>query len=114
VYRVRKFVRRNKVVVVVAAVVMLAAIVGTWQAIRATRAEREQSRLRGVVQEALQEEAQQRRRAEAEELAALRRAYNSHMTLAQQALGANNYGRVVGLLNRYRPKSEGADFRQWE
>jgi WD40 repeat protein/serine/threonine protein kinase len=113
-YRVQKFVRRNKVIVAVASVVVLAAIVSTWQAIRATRAEREQSRLRGTIQEALQQEAQQRQRAEAQELAALRRAYNSDMTLAQQALGVNNYGRVVGLLDRYRPKPQGADFRQWE
>jgi len=113
-YRVQKFVRRNKVIVAIASIVVLAAIVSTWQAIRATRAEREQSRLRGAVQEALQEEAQQRQRAEAQEWAALRRAYNSDMTLAQQALGANNYGRVVNLLDRYRPKSQEPDFRQWE
>ncbi len=98
----------------IAGIVLLAAVVSTWQAVRATRAEQEQSRLRAVVQEALREEAQQRQRAETEEWTALRRVYNSDMTLAQQALGANNYGRVVGLLDRYRPKPGETDFRQWE
>jgi WD40 repeat protein len=105
---------RNKVAVAIAAVVLLAAVVSTWQAIRATHAEWEQSRLRGEVEAALKKEEQQRHRAEAEELAALRRAYNSDMTLAHQALAANNYGRVVGLMNRYRPTAEGPDLRRWE
>jgi WD40 repeat protein len=113
-YRARKFIRRNKVAVLIAGVVLLAAIVSTWQAVRATRAVWEQNRLRGDVEVALHQEEQQRRRAEAEELAALRRAYNSDMTLAQLALAANNYGRVVGLLDRYRPRSEWPDLRRWE
>ncbi len=47
-YKLRKFVRRNKAVVAVAAVIVLAAMVSTRQAVRATRAEREQNRLRTV------------------------------------------------------------------
>src|ERR1035437_6110777 len=50
VYRVRKFVRRNRVMVAAAATVGVVLVLGilgsTWQAIRATKAEREQSRLR--------------------------------------------------------------------
>jgi WD40 repeat protein/RIO-like serine/threonine protein kinase len=113
-YRAWKYIRRNKVAVVIASVVLLAAIVSTWQAFRATRAVWEQNRLRGDVETALHQEEQQRRRAEAGELAALRRAYNSDMTLTQLALAANNYGRVVGLLDRYRPQPDGPDLRRWE
>lgn len=114
IYRTGKFVRRNKAVVAVAAVLVIAAVVSSWQAVRATRAEREQIRLAGIAREALENEAGQRRRAEAEELAALRRAYNSDMNLVQQALRANNFGRVVSLLDRYRPTAGEPDFRQWE
>ena len=113
-YRVRKFIRRNKPVVAVAAVLVLAAVTSSWQAFRATRAEREQNRLRAVAQQAQASEMEQRQRAEAEELAALRRAYNSEMNLVQQALAANNYGRVVALLDRHRPRVGEPDFRQWE
>ncbi len=113
-YKLRKFVRRNKAVVAVAVILLLAAMVSTRQAVRATRAEREQNRLRTVAQSALLQEAHQRQRAEAEQLAALRRAYNSDMNLVQQALAANNYGRVVGLLNRYKPTPDEPDLRQWE
>jgi eukaryotic-like serine/threonine-protein kinase len=113
-YRTRKFVRRNKVVVGATIVLALAAIVSSWQAIRATLAEQEQSRLHRVAQEALHNEASQRYRAEVGESAALQRAYNSDMNLVQQALAVNNRGRVVSLLHRYRPEPGRADLRQWE
>ncbi len=52
-YRFQKLVRRNQGIfagaAVVALVLLLGALVSTWQAVRATRAEREQSRLREVV-----------------------------------------------------------------
>ena len=127
-YTIQKFVRRNKVAVAAGAIVTLvlalAAVVSSWQALRATRAEHQESRLRRTAEEAQQAEAKQRRRAELEELAALRRAYNSDMNLVPQALAANNYGRVIDLLNRQRPNLNSQvpkpktqsepDFRQWE
>jgi WD40 repeat protein len=67
-YRVQKFVRRNKLMVTagsaVAAVLVLGVLVSTWQAVRATRAEREQRRLRGVAETAQAKEVGQRRIAE--------------------------------------------------
>jgi WD40 repeat protein/serine/threonine protein kinase len=113
-YRLQKFVHRNKVAVAIATLMLLAAVVSTWQAVRATRAVRVQDRLTEQLGAALKQEEQQRRRAEEGEEAASRRAYNSDMTLAQLALSANNYGRVVGLLDRYRPKDGATDFRRWE
>ena len=70
-YRIQKFVRRNQVIVaaatVVAIVLVLGSLVSTWEAIRATQAQREQGRLR--------------QQAEAQ-------AYAADMSLAQQALAA--------------------------
>jgi len=55
-YRVRKFVRRNKVMVTASAIVtgtlLLGIVASTWQAIRATRAERTQTHLREAAQQA--------------------------------------------------------------
>ena len=108
-YRFQKLVRRNKgvfaAVTVVAAVLVLGTAVSTWQAVRATQAEREQSRLREdavkaregeagqrqKAEKAQADEAQQRKRAEAE-------AYASDMSLAQQALAMNDLGHARRLL----------------
>jgi WD40 repeat protein len=128
VYRFQKFVRRNRVVAsasaAVALVLLLAVVVSSWQALRATRAEREQARLFQTVEQGRQNEMQLRRRAETQELDAQRRAYNSDMNLAQQALAAHNLGRAVELLSRHWPLAQPpvssrnspvpVDFRQWE
>jgi eukaryotic-like serine/threonine-protein kinase len=117
-YRVRKFIRRNKVTVSAVAVVVLALLLGslvsTWQAIRATNAQREQSRLRQAAQTAEALEATQRKRAEAQELQARQRAYGSDMNLVQQALALSNLGRARVLLDRQRPQAGEADLRGWE
>ena len=79
-YRLQKSFRRNRLVFTAAGAVGLALVLGvvvsTWQAVRATRAESEQSRLRISAEAnerkaiaAQANEVQQRRRAEASELA---------------------------------------------
>ena len=113
-YRSWKFVRRYKAVVAMVLILTLGVAVSSWQAIRATRAERAQNELRTVAQVAQQNESLQRQQAEQEGLAALRQAYNSEMNLAQQALSMHNYGRTVELLGRHRPKPNKPDLRQWE
>jgi WD40 repeat protein/serine/threonine protein kinase len=132
-YRFQKLARRNRLafaaIAAITAVLLLAVVVSTWQAVRATRAEQEQSRLR-------ESEAKQRQQAEANEQKAQaaqanetqlrrqseRRAYASDMNLAQRAVEMNNIGAALNLLNRYRPtdkseirnpKSE-KDLRGWE
>jgi len=93
-YRAGKFVRRNKVMVGAGAAVGAALVLGivgsTWQAVRATRAEREQSRQRqraeaesGKAERAVAAEKQQR-------LEAQRHLYAANMNLAQQAWEQNN------------------------
>ena len=118
-YRFQKLVRRNEGVfaaaAVVAAVLVLGAIVSTWQAIRATQAEREQSRLREVAMAAQEKEVGLRQQAEARELAMRQLAYASDMSVAQQALDMNDLGRARRLLDAHRPAPDDeVDLRGWE
>lgn len=111
VYRLQKAVRRNQLAFIAGAVslgaLLLGILLSTTQAIRATRAEREETRLRGL-------ESKLRAEAQAQALAARRMAYASDMNLAQQALAINNFGRAQELLNRQVPQSPQADLRGWE
>jgi WD40 repeat protein/serine/threonine protein kinase len=113
-YRTWKFTCRYKAIVAAVLILAIGVVVSSWQAVRATRAELEQNRLRSVAQAAQEEEAAQRQQAEKEGLATLRQAYNSDMNLTQQALLTHNYGRVAELLDRHRPRPNRPDFRQWE
>jgi WD40 repeat protein len=103
-YRFKKLVRRNKGVFIgvaaVATVLMLGAIASTWQAVRATQAKQGESRLR--------------QEAQANELAMRRIAYDSDMSLAQQALAMNDLGRALRLLETHRPGPGQVDLRGWE
>ncbi len=62
----------------------------------------------------LKAEKQERARAEAQELAARRTAYNSDMNLAEQALASDNLGRARRLLAKQRPPPGKSDLRGWE
>jgi len=108
-YRFQKLVRRNQgvfaAVAVVTAVLVLGALVSTWQAVRATRAEREQRRLR---EDAIA--AQKVALAAQEKETALR--YAADMSLAQQALAADDLGRARRLLEAHRPAP--GDVPGWE
>jgi eukaryotic-like serine/threonine-protein kinase len=110
-YLLQKLVRRHRVgfaaSVTVLGVVAAGAVVSTWQAVRATRAEQEQSRLRAA-------EAALRRQAEAQELTARQRAYAADMQLTQQALGMDHLVRARELLHRHKPQPGQRDLRGWE
>jgi WD40 repeat protein len=103
-YRFQKFVRRNKVTVIavamVAAALVLGALTSTWAAIQATRAKREQTRLRG--------------QAQAEARVARLRAYASEVSVALQAWESGNPSRARALLERQRPKPGEEDLRGFE
>ncbi len=103
-YRFQKLVRRNKGVFAAAAVVVAALVLGafvsSWQAVRATQAKRAESR--------------QRQQAQANEMTARQIAYASDMSLAQQALAANDLGRARRLLEAHRPAPGAVDLRGWE
>lgn len=124
-YRFQKAWRRNKLVFTAAAAVAAALILGviasTWEAVRATRAEREQNELRQVAVSAktLAEQAQAgetrlRQQAQSQELAARRRAYAADMNILHQALRVNNLRRARQLLDRHRPRQGEPDLRGWE
>ena len=110
VYKMRKFVARNRRLVssaaAVAVILVVATIVSLSQMVSARRARAEESK--------------QRQRAQAQERIARQRAYASDMNLAAQALSANNLGRARYLLNRQRPSAshsrpvDSNDLRGWE
>ena len=81
----------------VVAVLVLGIVGSTWQAVRATRAEREQSRERQRAEQSEQKETEARKQAQAQ-------AYASDMKLAQQAISEGNIGGHWQLLNRHRPE----------
>ena len=117
-YEFQKTFRRHKVGFAATAAIIIVlgvgVLVSAWQAVRATRAEREQTRLRQDAVAEKANEARLRKEAEAEGLLARRRAYASDMNLAQQALAANNLGQAQILLNRQRPQPGQPDIRAWE
>ena len=110
-YRFQKMVRRNKLVfaagIAITAALLMGIFVSTWQAVRAIHAKKE-------ALAAQADEAQLRRHAQVEELAARQRAYASDMNLIQQALANNNLRRAQDLLNRQRPAPNQQDLRGWE
>jgi WD40 repeat protein/serine/threonine protein kinase len=104
VYRFRKSVRRNKLAFAAAGAVAASLVAGlavsTWLFIReskahdrAVAAEREQSRLREAAETAQANEAQQRKRAEAQ-------LYVANMNLAPQAWEQHNVARLRELLDQ--------------
>jgi eukaryotic-like serine/threonine-protein kinase len=97
VYRVQKFVRRNKLMVTAGAMVVAALVAGfistTWQWRRAVAGEW---------------------RAVALELETRRHLYAADMALVQQALEQGNLSRALDLLKRYRPLAGELDLRGWE
>jgi len=109
VYRAQKFVRRNKVIATAAAIVTGALVMGvlisTWQAVRATRAEQQQTRLRNQADAARVEAERQRTVAQAQEQTARRLGYVSDMNVAAQSLVDGDAQRARQLLERHRPKT---------
>jgi WD40 repeat protein/serine/threonine protein kinase len=108
-YRLQKAWRRNKVVLVAAAAVLAALIVGitvsTSQAVRASKAGRQQMILRQAAQterdharEAQRLAERERARADLQRTIAERNSYIANMNLAQQAWEQNHLGRVRQLL----------------
>lgn len=131
-YRLRKFAGKHRAGLTTAATIALLLLMGvtvsSWQAVRATRAEVEQTQQRQIAEaneqqaldaqrgEAKQRQAaeEQRQKAVSQELVARQRAYAADMNLAQQALAMNNFGRAKMLLNRYKPQPGQQDLRGWE
>jgi WD40 repeat protein len=131
-YRFGKFSRRNRDALVtagfVAAVLLLATIVSTWQAIRATQASAktrvETNRALDAEKEALEQRERAvsaeieargaQARAEASEWQAKRNEYISDMATANREFGALNTMFAIALLNKHIPGPGEPDFRGFE
>ena len=108
VYRFQKLVRRNKLAFLAASVVtgvlVLGAVISTWQAIRATRAEREQSRLRQEAEQTRNIEATLRTQAETE--AAKSRQVAQFLTAMLEGVGPSMArGRDTAMLREILDKT---------
>jgi WD40 repeat protein/tRNA A-37 threonylcarbamoyl transferase component Bud32 len=118
VYRVRKFVQRNQVMVAaasaVAAAVVLGAVVSTWEAIRATKAGRREAEAAHLADNEKARAEKGEQRAKASELVARQEAYAADMSLAQHGLAMNDLGRAKRLLESHRPRPGEPDLRDWE
>jgi WD40 repeat protein/serine/threonine protein kinase len=117
-YRLRKFARKNRMPLRIAGVFLMflvsAAVLSTWQAVRATVAEKAADDRKREADEAKDQAEKQR-----DELAnlnqALRRAnYIGDMNLAQQAWEANNLVRTRQLVEQHVPKPGEGDLRSFE
>ena len=91
-------------------VLLLGAMVSTWQAVRATRAERQQSQLRMAAEDQRKIAVEQRGRAETATKAAEENfqtaelnLYAADMALARRALDEGNLARTRQLLDAHRP-----------
>ena len=120
-YRLGKFVRRHRASVLVGAgagvLLCLATGISVWLARRASQAENEQHHLLRMVDLVQRKDQVLQQEAATQRFGARQHKYHSDMNLASQAVAANNFGRVVELLNHYRPPDgelSGADPRQWE
>lgn len=131
-YRFGKLVRRNKATLATLAavgiVLVLGAVVSTWQAVRATRAEGESRRRADEATTARIEVEQQKRVAEKESqrarrnerLATQRRdlalhsLYLADIQLAQHYWEEGQLGRLHDLLNVHVPQPGQPDLRGWE
>jgi eukaryotic-like serine/threonine-protein kinase len=131
-YEFQKTVQRHKLGFAAAAalltVLAVGVVVSTSEAIRATQAVREQSRLRQQAEQAgnvakrqeqlARESADEARRqqglASEQELLARRRFYAAQMNLANQAVEAGQLGRALALLETQRPKAAAEDLRTFE
>jgi WD40 repeat protein/serine/threonine protein kinase len=118
-YKLHKAWRRNKVAFTAGAAVVAALVVGigisTWQAVRATRAERQQSLLREKAVNAQVMANAQATRAEQERNAARRNAYSASMLLAQTDWDNNDIGHLRQVLAETQDYPErGFEWHYWQ
>jgi WD40 repeat protein/tetratricopeptide (TPR) repeat protein/tRNA A-37 threonylcarbamoyl transferase component Bud32 len=131
-YRFQKLVRRNKLAFTAAGaistVLVVGAVISTWEAFRAKRAERDKGRLllqaqqasetakrqEGLARKSAEEAHRQQVLASEQELLARRRFYAAQINLANRAVEAGQLGRALELLETQRPKAASEDLRTFE
>ncbi len=117
-YRLQKAFRRHRLAFTATATVTAALLIGivvsTWQAVRATRAERDQVKLREAAVTATTLAQQEAKRADEQAEANRLNLYAADMLAAQIALKSLNYGKVRQLLERHQPRNGEKDLRGFE
>ena len=131
-YRFRKYARRNRVTLVTASLVAAALIAGTvastWQAIRATSAEKltqthlaaeKEARTEATAAQQLAEQDRERAIAQQElaqkaERTVRRNLYTAHINLIDQKLEQGETGNALTLLEAERPQPDREDLRGFE
>jgi WD40 repeat protein/serine/threonine protein kinase len=106
-YRLQKSFRRNKVVFtatgMVALALLLMVVVSSWQALRATRARRDEADARLRADEAARLADNEKNLAKQQAQKAEAYLYDADMNLAGQALQQNNLGLALSCLKLHRP-----------
>lgn len=117
-YRLRKFVDRNKATVAMASAVVATLLIGiavsSWQAVRATRQSVRAVAAERDARDAERDAIQQSRRAERGEQLAQRNLYVAEMVIAQREFDELNTARTLELLERQIPRPGQPDFRGLE
>ncbi len=117
-YQLQKAWRRNKVVYTAVTAVVIALLLGTgisaWQAWIANSARLQSDADREIAVQEQRKARESEVKARESEIDALRRAYNSDMSLAFRALEDNLFGRVQDIVSRHVPEPGEPDFRGWE
>jgi len=118
IYRFCKFARRNRVPLTAGIVAVLGLLVGatvsTWQAVRATDAERKAQNGQRIEKLLRQQAERERERAQEEKAVARLNEYVADMNVASHSLSSGNLGRATQLLNKHLPKKGEADLRGFE
>jgi WD40 repeat protein len=118
VYRFQKAWRRNKVVYTAAGIVVASLIIGislsVWQTWVATGARRDAEAASNREYKLRLQSDADRKIAVQEKHNALKRAYNSDMSLGFYALEDNLFGQVQNIVSRHVPEPGEPDFRSWE
>jgi serine/threonine protein kinase/WD40 repeat protein len=124
-YRLQKWARRNTLAFAAGGIVTTALVLGitmsTWQAVRATQAERgalaarkqsETNKDKALAAQA--NEATLRQQAEASEARVRQTSYSTEMLFAAEEIEGENRGYAMELLGTSRPQPGRADLRSWE
>lgn len=118
-YQLRKFATRHKSFMIAvasfAALLLLGTAISTWQAIRASRAELEQTRLRKLADQETERAQANAKAASESELKARETTYAADMFLAWEFFKDGDLLQATELLERYVPvDASQLDFRGWE
>ncbi len=117
-YRLQKAFRRHRLAftatATVAAALLIGIVMSTWQAVRATRAERDQVKLREAAVTATTLAQQEAKWADGQGEGNRLNLYAADMLATQIALESFNYGKARQLLERHQPRDEEKDPRGFE